>query len=79
MMLEMKKFAHLHSLPLYHATATPAHIHIMTAHECDSVDNKISCSCRKGYRVDDVDEKNCVDVDECRESNGRYGSHTRHK
>lgn len=23
------------------------------------------CSCRKGYKVDDDDEKNCVDVDEC--------------
>lgn len=35
------------------------------AHECDFVDNKIICSCRKGYKVDDDDEKNCVDVDEC--------------
>lgn len=45
----------------------------IVAHECDFVDNKISCSCRKGYKVDDVDEKNCVDVDECLEHNGRYG------
>jgi hypothetical protein len=29
------------------------------------VDNKVTCSCRKGYRVDDNDEKNCLDVDEC--------------
>lgn len=36
-----------------------------TAHECDFVDNKIMCTCRKGYEVDDDDEKNCVDVDEC--------------
>lgn len=41
-----------------------------TAHECDFVDNKISCSCRKGYKVDDDDVKNCVDVDECEENNG---------
>ncbi|XP_070502012.1 fibrillin-2-like [Chironomus tepperi] len=40
------------------------------AHECDFVDNKVSCSCRKGYKVDDVDEKNCVDVDECMDNNG---------
>jgi Complement Clr-like EGF-like len=35
------------------------------------------CSCRKGYKVDDDDEKNCVDVDECRydagyDYNGRF-------
>lgn len=42
----------------------------LPAHECDFVDNKISCSCRKGYKVDDDDVKNCVDVDECEESNG---------
>lgn len=41
-----------------------------TAHECDFVDNKILCSCRKGYKVDDDDGKNCIDVDECRENNG---------
>lgn len=40
------------------------------AHECDSVDNKISCSCHKGYKVDDDDEKNCVDVNECEVKNG---------
>lgn len=45
---------------------------IHTAHECDFADNKILCSCRKGYKVDDDDEKNCVDVDECRENNGGY-------
>lgn len=43
-----------------------------TAHECDFVDNKILCSCRKGYKVDDDDEKNCVDVDECKDNNGGY-------
>lgn len=36
------------------------------------MDNKILCSCRKGYRVDDVDEKNCVDEEECLENNGGY-------
>jgi hypothetical protein len=35
------------------------------------------CSCRKGYKVDDDDEKNCVDVDECEfnagyDYNGRF-------
>ncbi len=35
------------------------------AHECDFVDNKIICSCRKGYKVDDEDEKNCIDINEC--------------
>lgn len=45
-------------------------LYVFTAHECDFVDNKIACSCRKGYKVDDDDDKNCVDVDECRESNG---------
>ena len=28
------------------------------------------CSCRKGYEVDDDDEKNCVDVDECVDDDG---------
>lgn len=28
------------------------------------------CSCRKGYEVDDDDEKNCVDVDECTTDDG---------
>lgn len=43
---------------------------IFTAHECDFVDNKISCSCRKGYKADNDDGKNCIDVNECRENNG---------
>lgn len=36
------------------------------------------CSCRKGYEVDDDDDKNCVDVDECvdvdgdNRNNGRF-------
>lgn len=36
------------------------------------------CSCRKGYEVDDDDDKNCVDVDECvdvdgdNHNNGRF-------
>lgn len=28
------------------------------------------CSCRKGYEIDDEDEKNCVDVDECVDDDG---------
>lgn len=48
---------------------SPFHV-LASAHECDFVDNKILCSCRKGYKADNDDEKNCVDVDECKENNG---------
>lgn len=48
---------------IHHKLFSSLFIHL--AHECDFVDNRIMCSCRKGYKVDDDDEKNCVDVNEC--------------
>lgn len=37
------------------------------AHKCDFEENKISCSCHKGYFLHDRD---CHDINECKENNG---------